>query len=269
MKTRIVSTLLALIFAGFVVTTTSGSAVACTSSGGTNVGSGNDAFNAGVNQGSTCSSDDQSVSSPSTLDGTWHQETFCSSGACAGCNDNPGVPLVHIWFVTSDGVTTYDWTGCPESGSLAPPQVTESIVANAFRRIPLPASPLNIQPPGGKTLVNFDTNFYTEQQSLDRTVRLLGQRVDLHITVAAYTWRFDDGQKLRTSKPGAPYPHLQITHNYLQKGGYAPSLDTTYVADYRVNGGAWHTVPGSVTIEGDPERLTAVEARPVLVGYTG
>ncbi len=117
--------------------------------------------------------------------------------------------------------------------------------------------------------MNFETNFFTEKQTLYRTVRLLGQRVDLRIDVHSYTWHFDDGQSITTSKPGAPYPRLQITHNYLQTGRYGPELDTTWVADYRVNGGAWRTVPGSVTIAGSPNNLRAIEARPTLVGYEG
>lgn len=132
----------------------------------------------------------------------------------------------------------------------------------------LPASVLEIQPPGGRTLVNFETNFFTRSdQTLNRTVRLLGQRVDLRIEAHSYTWHFGDGETITTSKPGAPYPRLQITHNYLQTGRYGPALDTTWVADYRVNGGAWRPVPGSVTIEGAAAQLRAIEARPTLVGY--
>ncbi len=130
----------------------------------------------------------------------------------------------------------------------------------------MPASELIIQPPDGKTLVNFETNFYTEQQTLFRSVTLLGHKVDLRITVHSYLWHFDDGDNLTTSKPGAPYPRLQITHNYLRKATYWPRLDTTYIADYRVDGGAWAPVPGSVSIEGEPERLEAIEASPTLVG---
>ena len=100
-------------------------------------------------------------------------------------------------------------------------------------------------------------------------MRLLGQRVDLRIEAHSYTWHFDDGKTITTSKPGAPYPRLQITHNYLQKGRYGPALDTTWVADYRVNGGSWRPVPGSVTIAGSPNNLRAIEARPTLVGYGG
>jgi hypothetical protein len=180
-----------------------------------------------------------------------------------------GEPRIEYWYTDPQtGERTSGGEYCPGEETPSPaPRLTIGMIANAFQRIPLPPSRLNIQPPGGKTLVNFDTNFYTEDQSFDRTVRLLGQRIDLRITVGSYTWHFDDGAKLTTDDPGTPFPKLTITHSYLQTGAYAPTLDTTYVADYRVNGGGWHTVPGSVTIEGSPERLDAVEARPILVGY--
>ncbi|MDZ5622060.1 PKD domain-containing protein [Nocardioides sp. HM23] len=156
---------------------------------------------------------------------------------------------------------------CPSEGG--PPVVTDDVVATAFRRIPLPPSTFSIQPPGGQTLVNFKTNFFTEERTLNRTVTLLGQRVDLRIWAHSYTWHFGDGEAITTSKPGAPYPKLLITHNYLKKGDYRPTMDTTWIADYRVGGGAWQSVPGSVTIEGAPADLEAIEARPTLVGYDG
>jgi len=46
-----------------------------------------------------------------------------------------------------------------------------------------------------------------------------------------------------------------------------PSVDTTYSAEYSLNGGrTWTTVDGSVTIAGRSSNLRVVEARPVLVG---
>lgn len=147
--------------------------------------------------------------------------------------------------------------------------LTPGLVARALRRVPLPPSELIIQPPDGRTLVNFDTNFYTEERTLFRAVRLLGQRVELRIVADSYTWHFGDGQSVTTSEPGAPYPRLEVTHSYLRTGRFGPSLDTTYVADFRVGGGAWQPVPGSVTIAGPTLSLRAVEATPVLVGYDG
>jgi hypothetical protein len=146
------------------------------------------------------------------------------------------------------------------------PELTPAIVASAFRRIPLPPSKLIVQPPNGRTLVNFATNFYTETGPFTRSVTLLGQRVELEITPASYTWNFGDGGSTSTSSPGAAYPDLEVTHAYLRKGRVAPSVDTTYTATYRVNGGPAQPVPGSVTVAGGPVSLQVVTASPQLVG---
>ena len=148
----------------------------------------------------------------------------------------------------------------------AEPILTPGVVASAFRRIPLPEAKLVIQPPNGRTLVNFATNFYTEQGEFTRTVRLLGREVELRIWPASFEWRFGDGESRTTSEPGAAYPDLQVTHEYGRKGRVAPSLDTTYAAQFRVEGGPWRDVEGTVTIPGTPQALRVVEARPVLVG---
>ena len=137
--------------------------------------------------------------------------------------------------------------------------------AGASARIDLPASELQIQPPHGRTLVNFDTNFYTQQPAFDRTVELLGRQVDLRIWPSQFRWVFGDGAELASQSAGAPYPDLLITHSYLQKGGVSPRVDTTYAASFRVDGGAWRDVDGTVTIPGAPVPLEVVTARPVLV----
>lgn len=157
---------------------------------------------------------------------------------------------------------------CTEPLNEAAPQrqVTPGLVAAAFRRLPLPASDLRVQPPGGRTLVNFATNFYTDNGEFTRTVTLLGRRVELRIWPARYGWRFGDGATRWTSSPGSAYPDLEITHRYLQAGRVAPSVDTTYAARFRVGGGPWHDVDGTVTIPGAPQGLRVVTARPVLVG---
>lgn len=145
-------------------------------------------------------------------------------------------------------------------------EVTPGIVGAAFRRIPLPAAELIVQPPGGRTLVNFETNFYTERDEFTRAVTLLGRRVVLRIWPERFGWRFGDGHIRWTSTPGAKYPDLEVTHRYLQAGRVMPSVATTYAAQFRVGGGPWRDVAGTVTIPGTPEGLRVVTARPVLVG---
>lgn len=94
---------------------------------------------------------------------------------------------------------------------------------------------------------------------------MLGQRVEFRIWASAYTWRFGDGEQVSTSEPGAPYPNLDVTHDYRLPGRYRPSVDTTYVAEFRVSGRTWQPVPGSATIPGTAVPLRAVEVRPLLV----
>jgi hypothetical protein len=145
-------------------------------------------------------------------------------------------------------------------------ELTPGLVAAAFQRIPLPASELQVQPANGRTLVNFETNFFTETAPFNTTVVLLGQQVRLHIVPSTFGWRFGDGAVLAGADAGARYPDLRITHDYQRKGRVAPSVDTTYTATYRVNGGAWAAVPGSVTVPGEPVDLQVLTATPVLVG---
>lgn len=175
--------------------------------------------------------------------------------------------MVYTWLETADGEQTSPESNCPEQASQQPAAVTPGLVLAALRRIDLPGSELVVQPVGGRTLVNFETNFYTENGEFTRVVNLLGQRVELRIWPAAYGWRFGDGASRQTSGAGAPYPDLEITHRYLAKGRVSPRVDTTYAAEFRVNGGPWRDVGGTVTIAGAAEGLRVVEARPVLVGY--
>ncbi|MCX6399359.1 MAG: PKD domain-containing protein [Propionibacteriales bacterium] len=143
-----------------------------------------------------------------------------------------------------------------------------SDVQRAFARLDLPAAEHVIQPPDGLTLVNFDTNFYTTStEPISRTVTLLGQQVTLEATPAEFQWSFGDGRSLTTTEPGTPYPDLTVTHNYERKGTYRPSLGTVYTGRYRVGGGAWQQIPGTVTISGAPQPIRAIEAQPKLVSY--
>jgi hypothetical protein len=98
---------------------------------------------------------------------------------------------------------------------------------------------------------------------------MLGQRVHLHLVPSQFGWRFGDGEVLTTNQPGAPYPQLDVTHSYLRKGQLTPSVETTFTATFRVNGGRWGAVPGSLSVPGPPVQLQVLTATPTLVGYGG
>ena len=88
------------------------------------------------------------------------------------------------------------------------------MVAAAFSPHPAAGSAAQVQPANGRTLVNFDTNFYTETQPFDRTMTLLGQQVDLHIVPSQFGWRFGDGESMTTDRARgavpAPRRHPQL-----------------------------------------------------------
>jgi hypothetical protein len=203
------------------------------------------------------------------IEGEWHEDPVCAAGGAVTCEEREycedGTPMTYVFFVANDGTEYPGNYACPVETQ--PSEVTGAAVLAALRRVPLPPSDLIVQPPNGRTLVNFDTNFYTEATPLDRTLRLLGQRVDLRIWPSSYEWHFGDGEAIATESAGAPYPDLEITHSYTTKGQVGPAVDTTYAAEVRVNAGPWRPVPGTVTISGDTVALEVVEATPTLVGY--
>ena len=141
----------------------------------------------------------------------------------------------------------------------------------AFERVPLPESELVVQPPGGQTLVGLDTIFSTEADGFTETVTLLGRSVELDIRPSSYRWSHGDSTEQTTDWPGEEWRRggdasRYVTHIYDDRMRISTSVDTTWTAQYRVDGGAWQEVPGTVTIEGEAASLRVRSASPHLVG---
>ena len=190
-----------------------------------------------------------------------------SGGGGGGADPIRDSDLDAVCVSTAISMDIDPFTFCQPPPGQAEDAVSPGLVAQALRFVPLPPPVIHVEPANGRTLVNFDTNFFTETVPFDRTITLLGQQVDLHIVPGQFGWRFGDGETMTTAKPGAPYPQLDVTHSYLTKGHVAPSVDTTYTATFRVKGGPWQDVPGSVTVAGAPVDLEVLTATPTLVGY--
>ncbi len=182
--------------------------------------------------------------------------------------------LFTVWAHHPDGTTERLGPQCfmPSEAPVAAAALTADDVLRAFRRIPVPASEVAIQPPGGETLVNLDTIFSTQADSFSRTIGLLGHRVELDITPAEFRWVNGDGTVQVTDWAGKPWRkgtplHEFITHRYERAdSGVQPRVDTTWTARYRVDGGPWQDVGGTVTITGEPFDLTVLSAAPHLSG---
>jgi hypothetical protein len=234
---------------------------------GTHVGAGGSTFDTSAN--AAVASEDLAATSPTTVGaGHWvTTEVSCPqslAGSCGGTRNCAGnKPAMQMDYVLEDGTVSQSSVICPEDLESRGPTLAD--IDHAFKQIPMKPSTIHIQPPGGETLVNFDTIYYTEPYSLDRSVRLLGSTVDFHITVASYIWHYGDGTTDTTTSPGAAYPDQTIVHRYLRKGPVEVSLETVYQADYSINGGPQQHLADTVTMTSAPQRLSILTATPHLV----
>ena len=172
------------------------------------------------------------------------------------------------WAFVDRRCITFDPDNPPESvtGAPAVPMVTWQMVLREVERMGLPSLRVQVQPED-KTLVNFRTNFYAEPEAFERQITLLGQTVDVRAEPTRFHWAFGDGGADATESAGSPYPGLEVTHAYSDaQVTVRPSVDVTYVAEFRVDGGPWQEIPQTVRIGGPPVPLRVVEATPVLSG---
>ncbi|MFT4083059.1 MAG: hypothetical protein QM638_10770 [Nocardioides sp.] len=157
--------------------------------------------------------------------------------------------------------------------------VTPGLVLAAFRRLSWPQAKLVVQPRHGWTLVNLATVFSTPTTgSRTQTVRLLGRRVQIRAHPASYVWIHGDGSRQTTATPGhqvhpgagvaAQDVDLRgtVNHVYRIEERVLVELDVTYAGSYRVGSGPWVTIPGTLTVAGEPRPLRVRTATPVLVG---
>lgn len=138
-------------------------------------------------------------------------------------------------------------------------------IRRAARQIELPHVQIVTQP-GGTTLVNVETILYTEAETFETAVSLLGYDVDLRARPTQFTWHHGDGTTQTTTEAGQPYPDQTVTHRY--RGPHANielSVDITYAVDYRIDDGAWTTLPETLTATGPTQPLTVRQATPILV----
>lgn len=208
---------------------------------------------------------------PSSANGGDAVELDCM--AAQSCPD-PRERRFRLWGLS---IETGGWapleSGCfgaaPDAPEPARPQVTEAMVLNEIRRIGLPVLEARTQPED-KTLVNFDTIFYTQAQPFSTTVTLLGQRVEILADPAEFTWHHGDGTTSTTATPGAPYPSKDITYRYGDADvTVLARVDVTYTARFRVGNGGWQNISETVTITGTETPLRVAEATGTLSGDYG
>ncbi len=150
------------------------------------------------------------------------------------------------------------------SSAIAEPEIV--VTQEQFRRLPIPAPQILIQPPDRLTLINIDTNLLTTRKPVTLPTTILGQPVRVRATPATYSWRYGDGHALTTPDPGDLYPHMPTAHIYTVPGIYTVELTTTFTGEFSVGGGPWQPVDGTASTTSRPIIVTAEERRAVITG---
>jgi hypothetical protein len=156
--------------------------------------------------------------------------------------------------------------------------ITPEKVWDRMKELDWPTAEIVVQPPGGRTLVNFRTNVYTELDQTPKTklVRMYGVPVTIEASPVTYTWHWDDETDPETTDwPGAPVPdNLSpddlddlITHEYVDADvTVTPSVDVTYSGRFRIDDSEWIPIEQTLTLPGPAVDLEVIEARVHLVG---
>jgi hypothetical protein len=202
----------------------------------------------------------------------------CDVASAARLPKDPKITTTATQQRNADGTWTLAGTNCMVRSAV--PQVTAVLVMQEARKL-VPHPKVGIAPPGGATLVNIQTLLWAEtpaDQSLG-TVTLLGHQVTLQVHVAQVDWDFGDGQRDSTDGPERPYDPAAgcktVTcpgywgHVYGTTGAMTISASVTWSGRYRVDGGAWLDIPGTVTGPATTAALTVKQARGVLVPNPG
>lgn len=153
---------------------------------------------------------------------------------------------------------------------------TMADIVAAFHDTDFAKAGVNIQPEGDVTLVTLptflearfpDTGF--EPGEVD-TVTLVGVPVDIRPGLNSITYHLGDGRTLGpTASMGGPHPTGDVVTTYPKAGTFDVRADVTYTGQFRIAGGEWIDIPGTVTIDGGPVSLTVATAQSRLVNPRG
>lgn len=147
-------------------------------------------------------------------------------------------------------------------------ELTEEMILEQFHQTDFALPTMSIEPPDGRTLVNLPV-FYElvwpeegyEPDEID-TTDIIGFEVRIRPVLESATYHFGDGESIGpTPSLGGPHPDGDVTHQYRDAATVEPHLTVVYGGEVSVDGSAWTTIPGNVTVEGPLNPLEVLTSR--------
>lgn len=205
-------------------------------------------------------------------------ENVSCMAALRACPPDTKGPLSVIWRrAVLDGEVVEPWAsvGLTCHTDVAPgarPTISMADIRAQFMRTPWAKPQISSQPAGNVTLVNLKT-FYRVNWSTQGfgpgevdVSNLLGFTVRIRPKVVGFTYVFGDGDTFGpTTSTGGVYPDGDVTHTYRKRGEYPVRVQTTWGADFSIDGSTWDEIPDTVTVSGPSTTITVREAKAVLV----
>lgn len=160
------------------------------------------------------------------------------------------------------------WSVTPPPGDEGAAAVTLADIAHFH-----PEVGAHVMEPGGWVVAGLPANVYSDASVHSVEGSLLGSPATVRFTPVSWLWDYGDSTTAALATGGAPWRDLDArefdatatSHRYDRRGTYTVTLTIEFRAEYRVGGGAWTAIDGTVPLAAAPITVTATRATTVLV----
>jgi hypothetical protein len=182
-------------------------------------------------------------------------------------SDDPSTPATPKDPCSTAGITCLGASGFDATY----PDVGMSDLASFY-----PARPTVAGEPNGWAVIGLDANFVASAKAHTASGPLLGVQADVRFTPVTFRWGYGDGIRSTTTTGGRTWKALGVpefsptatSHIYAKSGTYALDVAVIYTAQFRVGGGAWRDIPGTLSLSAPTSTVVAGDAATVLVQRT-
>ena len=183
-------------------------------------------------------------------------------------------PPCRYGTIVIDGITQCSTGGVHHGAAgTAPDSPTAPVTISDIASF-IPGPRVQQMEPNGWVIVNLPANIYSLTTSSEIVPgQLLGRSADVRFTPVTWHWDYGDGTTASLPTAGttwakqglAEFDTTPTSHVYRSKGAFTIQLDVTYTAEYRIDGGPFIPIAGTLTLPANDLHITSTGAKTVLV----